>query len=76
MKTVTGVLGQLDRHRGEVVGVVRRDDDGSILFIHVPEDVTAGLDATLLVDGAPVTLTGHLCDHETYFVVTHAEVCP
>ena len=71
--TVTGVLGQLDRNRGEVVGVIRRDDDGSMLFIHVPEDV---VDDDLLTDGAPVVLTGHMCDHETYLVVTHAEVCP
>jgi hypothetical protein len=73
MKTVTGVLGQLDIHRGEVIGVVRRDDDGSVLFIHVPVDVTTGLDDELLVDGTSVALTGHLCDHDTYLVVTRVE---
>lgn len=74
--TVTGVLGQLNPHGGEVLGVFCPDEGDSALFIHVPVDVVDAVEADLLVQGNTVTLTGHKCDHEIYFVVTRVEACP
>lgn len=68
---VAGVLGQLAHQDEEVIGVIRRNDDNSVLFIHVPWEVAERL-AGLLIPGKRVALTGHLCDHGTYLVVTDA----
>ncbi len=67
--TVRGLLGQLAISDGEVIGVIRRIDDNSIMFFHVPAEVTARV-GELLAPEAVVELTGYQCDHERYLVVT------
>lgn len=73
MNTIRGTLGQLDDRDGEVIGLIRCDEDNGLVFIHVPVDVTARLGGGLFVAGRKVELSGHMCDHERYLVVTDAK---
>ena len=69
--TITGVLGQLAHQGEEVIGVIRCREDNRVVFIRVPAEVAFSA-GELLTSGRTAELSGHLCDHGRYFVVTGA----
>lgn len=75
MISIIGTLGQLADQDGETIGVVRNAADDSVLFVHVPAEVMERI-GDLIVPETTVALTGHLCDHGTYLLVTDAVVAP
>jgi hypothetical protein len=67
---VTGRLGEVALQGGELIGLIYGGNRPRPLFIRVPVDVTTEHAELLTTEDAEVELTGYLCDHESYFVVT------
>lgn len=74
MTTITGKLGQLAHQNGDTIGVIHDRAANYMRFIRIPAEVVEHLDPGVLTTEEPVTLTGHLCDHGQYFLVTSGHV--